>query len=104
MSLINFKYRKNLIKYNHREDFGHDWYVQILNIKRRSLLQVSVSWNDYASWPYIQITSGSGTLLGVLFWVYKFGADFDLLSRTWSWDHLEQLDEEENVQQTTEGN
>ena len=87
MSLINFR---------HRYDFGHEYYVQILNtgrhfpkfLKNKSVLQFSVSWNDYASWPYIQITSGSGTALGVLFWVYKFGADFDLFSRTWSWDHL----------------
>ena len=38
MGLINFK---------HREDFGHEWYVQLLNVKGWSLLQASVSWNDY---------------------------------------------------------
>ena len=85
----------NLIKFKHREDFGHEWYVQILTVKCRSLLQASVSWNDYPSWPYIQITSGSGTALGILFWVYKFGFDIDLFSRTWNWDHLEKLDENE---------
>jgi len=91
-----------LIKFKHRYDFGHDWYVQILNtgkhfpnpLKNKSVLQFSVSWNDYTSWPYIQITSGSGTALGILFWAYKFGFDIDLLSRTWSWDHLENLDED----------
>ena len=90
----------SLIKFKYREDFGHEYYVQILNIKRRSLLQVSVSWNDQPSWPYIQITSGSGTALGVLFWGYKFGFDVDFLSRTWNWDYMR----EEDVQQTTEGN
>ena len=69
MSLFNFKHRKTLIKYNHRYDYGHDWYVQILNIKRWSLLQVSVSWNDYASWPYLQIRSGSGDLISIVFWL-----------------------------------
>jgi hypothetical protein len=93
----------NLIKFKHREDFGHEYYVQILNIKRRSLLQFSVSWCDYSSWPYIQITSGGNGLLSILFWAYKFGFDIDVLSRTWSWDHLKdpEVDEEENVQQTT---
>jgi len=93
----------NLIKFKHREDFGHEYYVQILNIKRRSLLQFSVSWCDYPSWPYIQITSGGNGLLSILFWAYKFGFDIDVLSRTWSWDHLKdpEVDEEENVQQTT---
>ena len=90
----------SLIKFKYREDFGHEYYVQILNIKRKSLLQVSVSWNDEPSWPYIQITSGSGTALGVLFWGYKFGFDVDVLSRTWNWDYMR----EEDVQQTTEGN
>ena len=84
MNLIKFNKRKFLIKYNHREDFGHEWYVQILNIKRWSLLQLSVSWNDYPSWPYLQIKSGSGDVLSILFWAYKFGFDIDFISRTWT--------------------
>lgn len=83
-----------LIKFNHREDFGHDWYVQILNIKRISLLQVSISWNDYPSWPYLQIKSGTGDILDILFWVYKFGIDLTILGRTWSWDYMDELPEE----------
>jgi hypothetical protein len=58
------------------------------------LLQVSVSWNDEPSWPYIQITSGSGTVLGILFWGYKFGFDIDILSRTWNWDYMKEVDED----------
>jgi hypothetical protein len=93
----------NLIKFNHRKDFGDDWYVQILNtgrhlpkfFKNRSLIQVSVSWNDYPGWPYLQITFGSNGLLGILFWVYKFGFDVDFCSSTWNFDHLEKLDEDE---------
>jgi hypothetical protein len=85
----------SLIKFKHREDFGHEYYVQILNIKRRSLLQLSVSWNDYPSFPYLQITMGSNGLLGILFWAYKFGFDIDVISRTWRWDYLEEVDEDE---------
>jgi len=84
-----------LINLKHREDFGHDYYVQILNVKNWSLLQASVSWNDYPSWPYIQVTSGSNGLLGVLFWAYKFGLDIDILSRTWRWDYFKKEDEEQ---------
>ena len=87
MKLINFK---------HREDFGHDWYVQVLTIKNWSVLQVSVSWNDWPSWPYIQIKSGAGSTLSVMFWVYKFGLDVDILSRTWKWDYREELNEQED--------
>ena len=89
-----------LIKFNHRFDFGHDWYVQILNIKRVSLLQISISWTDYPSWPYLQIKSGTGDVLDVLFWGYKFGIDVTLIGRTWDWGWMDYL-KEEDVQQTT---
>ena len=103
MNLIQFKYRETLIKYNHREDFGHDWYVQILNtgkhfpkpIRNKSVFQISVSWNDYPSWPYIQIQSGGGTVLSILFWGYKFGIDIDVLSHTWNWDYMREEDGKE---------
>ncbi len=102
MGRVHFSNLKimNLIKFNHREDFGHDWYVQIINIKRISLLQISISWNDYPSWPYLQIKSGTGDVLNILFWAYKFGIDVTILGRTWSWDYLEDVDfdeEEEDV-------
>jgi len=84
-----------LINLKHREDFGHDYNVQILNVKNWSLLQVSVSWNDQPSLPYLQVTSGSNGLLGVLFWAHKFGLDIDILSRTWRWDFAKQVDEEQ---------
>jgi len=84
-----------LFQFKHREDYGHDWYVQLLNVKNWSLLQLSVSWNDYPSWPYIQIKSGSGSTLSILFWAHKFGLDVDILSRTWNWNYLENVDEQE---------
>lgn len=91
-----------LIKLNHRFDFGHDWYVQILNtgrhfpkfIKNYSLIQISVSWNDTPGWPYLQIAFGSNGFLSILFWVHKFGFDIDIFTRTWNFKYLEKLDEE----------
>ena len=79
-------------KFSHREDFGHDWCFQFLNVRNWSLLQVSVSWNDYPGWPYIQIKSGTGSTLSILFWVYKFGLDVDILSRTWKWYYEKETD------------
>jgi hypothetical protein len=84
---------KKLIQVNYRYDFGHDWYIQIINIKNWSLLQVSVSWNDFAGWPYLQITMGSNGLFGLLFWAYKLGFDVSLVSRTWNWDYLKDCKE-----------
>ena len=97
-----------LIKLKYSEDFGHDWYVQVLNIKGLSLLQASVSWNDCPSWPYLSIRSGLGSTITIVFWLYKFGFDIGLIERTWRWDYMEDVDftfdEDNNVQQNDQGN
>ena len=85
-----------LISFKHREDYGHEWYVQIFHNKYWALLQASVSWNDYAGWPYIQIKSGTGTLLSIMFWVYKFGFDIGVCEHTWNFEYLKDLDVEED--------
>ena len=76
----------NLIKFTHTKDYGHDWYVQVLNVKGWSLVQASVSWTEFPSWPYVQIKSGSGSTLSILFWAYKFGFDIGIIERTWKWN------------------
>ncbi len=76
----------NLIKFTHTKDYGHDWFVQVLNVKGWSLIQASVSWTEFPSWPYVQIKSGSGSTLSVMFWAYKFGFDIGIIERTWKWN------------------
>lgn len=88
-----------LLRLKYREDFGHDYYTQIFTGKRWTLIQTSVSWNDFPSWPYVQITMGSNGLFGIMFWVYKFGFDLDIMSRTWRWDYAEKLDEVDQCSQ-----
>ncbi len=87
---------KKLIQFNVREDFGTDVYIQIINIRNWSLLQVSFSWNDYGGWPYLQLTLGSNGLFCLLFWVWKLGFDVSIWSRTWRWDRF---DEDEKYQE-----
>ena len=101
MKLINLKYRY---------DFGHDWYIQILNTGRHfprpfkniSLLQISISWNDFPSSPYLQIKSGTGDVLDVLFWAHKFGIDVTILGRTWNWDFIKDMQWDDDDETTTE--
>ena len=91
-----------LISFKHREDFGHDWYVQVLHTKQWALFQCSVSWMDFPSWPYLQIKSGTGSTLSILFWAYRFGFDIGVIERTWNWDYIQDIDvEEEDVQYTS---
>jgi hypothetical protein len=75
-----------LIRFMHKEDYGNDWYVQVLNIKKWSLFQASVSWNDFGM-LYLQITMGSNGLFGFMLCLGKFGIDFDILSRTYIFDY-----------------
>ena len=75
-----------LIKFIHKEDYGNNYYVQVLNIKKWSLFQASVSWNDYGM-LYLQMTMGSNGLFGFILCLGKFGIDFDILSRTYSFDY-----------------
>jgi len=75
-----------LIKFMYREDYGNNYYVQVLNIKKWSLFQASVSWNDFGM-LYLQITMGSNGLFGFMLCLGKFGIDFDILSRTYSFDY-----------------
>ena len=84
---------KKLIQFNVRQDFGTDWYVQVLNVRKWSLFQVSFSINDYAGLPYLQINVGSNGFFGLLFWVHRIGFDVSILSRTWKWDYLKDCKE-----------
>lgn len=92
----------SFLRIKRREDFGEEIYFQVINFgrhwpipfKRRSVLQVSLSWNDDPGFPYIQITSGNTGLLGIMLWIYKFGFDLDIMSRTWNFTYLEKLDDE----------
>ena len=82
----------SLAQFKHRYDYGHNWYIQILVTENWSLFQGSVGWNDYPSWPYLQIKSGYGSTLSVLFCVYKFEIDIGFIERTWNWDYMNQND------------
>ena len=86
-----------IISFKRREDYGTELYVQVLHNKHWALLQASVSWNDYPTFPFLQVKSGMGTLLSIVVSVYKLGFDVDVFSRTWNFEYLKDLDvEEEN--------
>ena len=85
-----------LITYGHREDFGHEWYLQLLRHKRWALLQVSVTYNEFTAWPYIQIRSGGGSLLDTLIWAWKVGLNVDICARSWSYDLLDRALEDDD--------
>lgn len=80
---MSYEATMKLIKFNYHYDYGHDWYVRLLFTKRWALFQGSVSWCEYPGWPFLQISSGSGSLLSIMFNAYKFGISVALIDRTW---------------------
>lgn len=93
-----------LINFNCRKDFGTEYYLQLIQLgkhlprplKDKTVFQIAVSFDDYASWPYIQLTAGSNGLLGMLLAVHRFSLSFDLIAHTWNYNYLENsYDEEE---------
>jgi hypothetical protein len=76
-----------LFEYYKREDYGVEHIFTLVKGKRRSFLQVSVSWNDYPDMPYFQLGIGNNRLIDILFWCGKIGFAFELFGITWrSWD------------------
>lgn len=82
------------IKFDYYYDFGHDWYVQILNfgrhypkfIKNISLIKFYIGWSESPSNPYLQIICGQGKLFSFLFSIYKFTVSLDIIGHTWKFN------------------
>jgi len=73
-----------LIEFRVQEDFGKDIYIHLLVIKRWCLFQSCLSFMEYGrSWPYLNITMGSGRLFGLSFQVLWFGITFEIFTRNW---------------------
>jgi hypothetical protein len=81
-----------LISFKHRVDYGDERYIQVLHNKRWALLQASVSWNDYPSFPFLQVRFGMGSLVNIMFCIYKLGFDIGICEHTWNFEYLEDLD------------
>ena len=86
----------DLIRCKKRNDTGTEFYSQLFNIKFNkyywSLIQFCLSWNNDPGFPYLQITFGSNGFFSLLFWIYKFGVDIDICSRSWNWDYLKDIE------------
>ncbi len=72
-----------IFTFEKRTDFGTDLHFSFLKTSKYTALQVSVSYDDYASWPYLQIMMGQNSLLGIFFYFWKLGFDCAILGRTW---------------------
>lgn len=72
-----------LFDYYKKEDFGTENIFTLLKGKNRSFLQLGLSWDEYPSMPYLQISFGNNRLIDILFWCWRFGFAFELFGITW---------------------
>jgi hypothetical protein len=71
------------LDYYKREDYGVEHVFTLLKGKRRSVVQLGLSWNNYPDSPYLQIAFGNNRLVDILFWCWKIGFAFELFGITW---------------------
>lgn len=72
-----------LLSYRRYQDYGVEHIFSLFRGEKFSLFQLSVGWDEYKSWPYVQVSSGNNNLFDFLFYAYRFSCSFSLIGRTW---------------------
>jgi hypothetical protein len=74
----------NLIKIKLQEDYGHDLYVTLFQVKNWCIMQSCFSKMVYGRvCPYFNLTLGSGRLVAISFQIWYVGFTVELISRAW---------------------
>ena len=71
-----------LLDKEHYEDYGHEWFFQVLTSPKFALLDVTVQWDDYDGdelFPEISLTIGSRHLFGFYFRWKRFQFVCDII-------------------------
>jgi hypothetical protein len=74
----------HIFQYYKKEDFGTEHIFTVLKGKKRSFVQLGLSYNDYPDFPFLQISFGGNNLIDILFWCWKFSLAFEVFSYNWS--------------------
>jgi hypothetical protein len=73
-----------LVSFRKDNDWGKDYYLTILQIKRWCLIQSCFTFAVYGGrFPYFNITMGGGRLIAISFDVLKYGFCVEIISRSW---------------------
>jgi hypothetical protein len=71
-----------LFDYETYEDYGKEWFLQVLSCRRFALLDITVQWDDFGSdaiLPEFSLCISSGTLLGFFIRYKRFQFDFSVI-------------------------
>lgn len=72
-----------LFDYETYEDYGKEWFLQILTSRRFALFDFTLQWDDYGSdeiFPAISLSIGSSHLLGFFIRYKRFQFDLDIIT------------------------
>jgi len=72
-----------LFDYETHEDFGKEWFFQVLKFPKFALLDITVQWDDFGSdaiLPEFSLCISSGTLLGFFIRYKRFQFDLDIIT------------------------
>ena len=73
-----------LFNYYHYEDYGHEWYYQLLSLYPHfALLDMTIQWDEYPAteiFPMLLISFGSRSLTGFSFRWKWFEIRYDFLT------------------------
>jgi hypothetical protein len=73
-----------VFQYRSREDYGFDYYITLIQVKRWCLIQSCFATSIYGGkFPYLNITMGGGRLIAINFDIWKIGVCVELISRSW---------------------
>jgi hypothetical protein len=75
-----------LIDYLFVDDFGKEYYLNILQIKRLCLLQFNIDLNEYAGSSGLLVNIGHSSLCGFGLHIWRYSVSVDVLS--WSCRNL----------------
>jgi hypothetical protein len=80
-----------LFDYETYEDYGKEWFLQVLTFRKFALFDFTVQWDDYGTdkvFPAIQLSIGSSHLFGLYFRWKRLQFDcsvIDTASRDLEW-------------------
>ena len=69
-----------LIDYLFVDDFGKEYYLNILQIKRLCLLQFNIDLNEYAGSSGLLVNVGHSSLFGFDLTIWRYSVSVDVLS------------------------
>jgi len=72
-----------LFDYETYEDYGKEWFFQVLTSRKFALLDITVQWDDFGSdaiLPEFSLCISSGTLLGFFIRYKRLQFDLDIIT------------------------